>query len=222
MNLTFQVISHTQDEDHLESGTLNLDSEPLAPNADEPTNLQEEQRQEDQRQETITVTPSTTRSKATSNTKRLAQLPPQPLPKRKRKVQDPLDEALNKLQTISDECKEAEEDEFDLFCKSLACQLKKMPLERALLCQEKLQSVMTQERLHQITYTSAPHSNCSGYSAASSYPNSPTSPLYIRSAPPEQNTNSTVYSAAASYPTSPPLQEYTQSQDIISQAFSEL
>lgn len=41
--------------------------------------------------------------------------------------------------------------EFDVFCHSLAIQLKNMSLERALLCQEKLQQVMTQERLGQLS-----------------------------------------------------------------------
>lgn len=40
--------------------------------------------------------------------------------------------------------------EFDVFCHSLAIQLKRMPLERALLCQQKLQHVMTEERLEQL------------------------------------------------------------------------
>jgi len=49
--------------------------------------------------------------------------------------------AIEKLRKISDDCK-TQEDEFDLFGKSLAIQLKKMPLQRALICQQKLQQVM--------------------------------------------------------------------------------
>lgn len=58
---------------------------------------------------------------------------------------DVVQEKVQKVEEVS-----ASENEFDLFCKSLAVQLNKMPLERALLCQEKLQSIMTQERLYQI------------------------------------------------------------------------
>ncbi|XP_072934354.1 uncharacterized protein [Epargyreus clarus] len=70
---------------------------------------------------------------------------------RKRKTDIPIDMAIKELKAISKENKEQVEDEFDLFCKSLAIQLKKMPLNRALICQERLQSVMTQERLAQMT-----------------------------------------------------------------------
>ncbi|GBP12676.1 hypothetical protein EVAR_10322_1 [Eumeta japonica] len=70
---------------------------------------------------------------------------------RKRKTDIPIDMAIKELKAISKENKEQVEDEFDLFCKSLAIQLKKMPLNRALICQERLQSVMTQERLSQMT-----------------------------------------------------------------------
>ncbi|KAJ8968715.1 hypothetical protein NQ314_002170 [Rhamnusium bicolor] len=55
----------------------------------------------------------------------------------------------NKLPKLSEHTQN-DENEFDLFCKSLAIQLKKMPLHRALRCQEKLQSVMTEERLSQM------------------------------------------------------------------------
>ncbi|XP_055844762.1 uncharacterized protein LOC129911112 [Episyrphus balteatus] len=47
--------------------------------------------------------------------------------------------------------------EFDIFCQSLAIQLKKMPLQRALICQQKLQSVMTQERLFQLQPNPSSH-----------------------------------------------------------------
>ncbi|XP_055627901.1 uncharacterized protein LOC129769571 [Toxorhynchites rutilus septentrionalis] len=53
------------------------------------------------------------------------------------------------------------QNEFDVFCDSLAIQLKKMPLSRALICQEKLQQVMTQERLSQLANTSNRPSSCS-------------------------------------------------------------
>ena len=56
---------------------------------------------------------------------------------------------LKKLRKISDYCK-TQEDEFDFFGKSLAVQLKKMPLQRALICQQKLQQVMMDERMYQL------------------------------------------------------------------------
>lgn len=59
--------------------------------------------------------------------------------------------AIKELKSISKENKEQAEDEFDLFCKSLAIELKKMLLNRTLICQERLQSVMTQKRLSQMT-----------------------------------------------------------------------
>ncbi|GBP25699.1 hypothetical protein EVAR_12178_1 [Eumeta japonica] len=46
---------------------------------------------------------------------------------RKRKTDIPIDMAIKELKAISKENKEQVEDEFDLFCKSLAIQLKKMP-----------------------------------------------------------------------------------------------
>lgn len=67
-----------------------------------------------------------------------------------------VERAINKLQKISEDNRNSQqtcyqETEFDFFCKSLALQLKNMPLDRALMCQAKLQSVMTNERLSQMT-----------------------------------------------------------------------
>lgn len=75
-------------------------------------------------------------------------------------------EAIKQLKTLSDENK-YDANEFDVFCESLAIQLKKIPLKRALVCQEKLQSVMTQERLFQLTSypQSRPSTSSSSYSA---------------------------------------------------------
>lgn len=70
--------------------------------------------------------------------------------------------AINKLRKIAHEIKE-NENEFDLFCKSLAVQLKNMPLHCALVCQEKLQSVMTRERLSQIHQAHAPSTYATDY-----------------------------------------------------------
>lgn len=70
---------------------------------------------------------------------------------RKRRNDLPIDRAIKELKTLREQNKVEPEHEFDLFCKSLALQLKKMPLNRALICQGKLQSVMLQERLSQIS-----------------------------------------------------------------------
>lgn len=61
-----------------------------------------------------------------------------------------LHKTLCKLQRLSDF--RNEDDEFDLFGKSIAVQLRNMPLERALICQETLQAVMKQERLYQLNH----------------------------------------------------------------------
>jgi hypothetical protein len=53
--------------------------------------------------------------------------------------------AIEKLRKISDDCK-TQEDEFDFFGKSVAVQLKKKPLQCALICQQKLQQVMMDEK----------------------------------------------------------------------------
>jgi len=56
--------------------------------------------------------------------------------------------AIEKLRKISDYFK-TQEDEFDLSGKGLAVQLKKMPLQSALISQQKLQ-VMMDERIYQL------------------------------------------------------------------------
>ena len=53
--------------------------------------------------------------------------------------------AIEKFRKMSDDCK-TREDEFDFFGKSFAVQLIKMPLHRALICQQKPQ-VMMDERM---------------------------------------------------------------------------
>jgi hypothetical protein len=78
--------------------------------------------------------------------------------------------AIDKLRKISDDCK-TQEDEFDFFAKSLAVQLKKMPSQRALICQQNLQ-VMTEERMYQLDqgtrHTSSHLATSSSYSSISS------------------------------------------------------
>jgi len=79
--------------------------------------------------------------------------------------------AIEKSRKISDDFK-TQEDEFDFFGKSLAVQLKKMPLQRALICQQKLQQVMMDERMYQLDegtrHTSSPLATSSCYSSISS------------------------------------------------------
>ncbi|XP_055912160.1 uncharacterized protein LOC129946131 [Eupeodes corollae] len=55
------------------------------------------------------------------------------------------------LEEEDDKLNDPNINEFDYFCKSLAIQLKRMPLQRAIVCQEKLQNVMTKERLFQLS-----------------------------------------------------------------------
>lgn len=70
------------------------------------------------------------------------------------------------MKIISDDAKNNTEDEFDLFCRSLAVQLKRMPLHRALICQQKLQEVMVQERLQFIN--TSPHDSTRSSSLSNS------------------------------------------------------
>jgi hypothetical protein len=79
--------------------------------------------------------------------------------------------AIEKLKKISDNCK-TQEDEFDCFGRSLAIKLKNMPLQRALICQQKLQQVMMDERMCQLNestqHTNSPPATSSCYSSISS------------------------------------------------------
>jgi hypothetical protein len=79
--------------------------------------------------------------------------------------------AIEKLKKISDDCR-TQEDEFDCLGRSLALQLKKMPLQRALICQQKLQQVILDERKYQwnesTQHTNSPVANSSCYSSISS------------------------------------------------------
>lgn len=61
-------------------------------------------------------------------------------------------DAIKKLKEISEENKQ-DLNEFDVFCESLAIQLKKMPLDRALICQEKLQNVNVSSNYHTLSLT---------------------------------------------------------------------
>lgn len=168
-------------------------------------------------------TPST--SKGKTGTKRLRQ---QSLaPKKTRKNESTIEQAIDKLQAISAQCQEPVDDEFDLFAKSLAYQLRNMPLERALVCQEKLQSVISQERLCQIASSRPPShsSNTTAYSGAtSSYPNSPP----FQQDMPNENvppSTSVFYATLPSSDVNPqPMKQYTTmpTQNIIYEALMDL
>lgn len=67
-------------------------------------------------------------------------------------------DSTKQLKTIQTENKTSE-NEFDLFCRNLAIQLTNMPLQRALICQQKLLSVMVKERLRYISASSPSHYN---------------------------------------------------------------
>lgn len=136
-----------------------------------------------------------------------------------------IENSVMKLEKISKLCQSDDEDEFDLFCKSLAVQLKKMPLDRALICQESLQSVMRQERLYQLNSS---HQNQDQLHSNSSYTSTPAvSPLDSHNTSESvqshwsQNNDNAVASCTQLQPRI--LQDIDenstqQSQDIISQA----
>ena len=79
--------------------------------------------------------------------------------------------ALETMKNISYDCK-PQEYAFDFFGKSLAVHLKNMPLQRALICQQKLQQVMMDERMYRLDegtrHTSSPLATFSCYSSISS------------------------------------------------------
>jgi len=75
--------------------------------------------------------------------------------------------AIQKLGKSQMKTKNRQIHEFAAFCNSLAIQLKKMPRRQALICQEKLQAVMTQHRLSLLS-SENPNSPLHMYTAAPS------------------------------------------------------
>lgn len=65
------------------------------------------------------------------------------------KKRSSLDSSIINKPHNANKCKD---DEFDLFGKSVALQLRNMPLNRAVICQEKLLSVLREERLRQLNF----------------------------------------------------------------------
>lgn len=60
----------------------------------------------------------------------------------------PIEKAISKLDSIAKECVAKEDDEFETFGKHVANQMRKIPLERALILQNDIQGLLTRERLH--------------------------------------------------------------------------
>ncbi|KAF0703933.1 MADF domain-containing protein, partial [Aphis craccivora] len=60
----------------------------------------------------------------------------------------PIEKAISKLDSIAKECVVKEDDEFETFGKHVANQLRKIPLERALILQNDIQGLLTRARLH--------------------------------------------------------------------------
>lgn len=60
----------------------------------------------------------------------------------------PIEKAISKLDSIAKECVSKEDDEFETFGKHVANQMRKIPLERALILQNNIQGLLTRERLH--------------------------------------------------------------------------
>lgn len=68
---------------------------------------------------------------------------------------------VDKATQQSYKSKANEEDEFDLFGKTIALQLKKMPLDIAIYLQENIQSLINQERLKLFREHTTAYSECS-------------------------------------------------------------
>lgn len=60
----------------------------------------------------------------------------------------PIEKAISKLDSIAKECVAKENDEFEFFGKHVTNQMRKIPLEWALIFQNDNQGLMTRERLH--------------------------------------------------------------------------
>lgn len=58
-----------------------------------------------------------------------------------------INQAVKELKDLKNEINYENENEFDIFGKHVAAQLKKLPLEQALIAQDRIQSFLTQSRL---------------------------------------------------------------------------
>jgi len=82
--------------------------------------------------------PKTLKKMKTSNFKMRSKLP----------NISPIEKAISKLDSIAKECVVKEDDEFETFGKHVANQMRKIPLERALILQNDIQGLLTRVRLH--------------------------------------------------------------------------
>lgn len=92
--------------------------------------------------------------------------------------------AIDKLDKVTaHSCKHADEDEFDIFARFVAVQLRQMPLYNALLCQEHIQTVIRQQRLQllsdQSIYQASPSSTLSNDNEIENFP-SPKSSQFVQ------------------------------------------
>lgn len=84
----------------------------------------------------------------------------------------PIEKAISKLDSIAKRCVAKEDDKFETFAKHVATQMRKIPLERALILQNDIQGLLTRERLHCL-------SNAQAFSRSSTLSSTPnTLPCY--------------------------------------------
>lgn len=96
-------------------------------------------------------------------------------PSRKRKIVHDITTAIDKLdKVVQSNNKNETENEFDIFGKHVAVQLKQMPLYDAIICQEQIQTVLRQKRLELIMKQSQHTTASPMFSHSSSATPSPT------------------------------------------------
>lgn len=121
-----------------------------------------------------------------------SQFPPRRSQKRKAMTNNDdisaINNAIHKLDKLSQQNQNATGDEFDAFAQLIAIQLRQLPLLNALSCQEKIQSLIKEERMKVLLKNTASHI---ASSPSSHYPNSdcsnqevwnnsaPTSPEFV-------------------------------------------
>ena len=103
---------------------------------------------------TETANPSTTKKSKTTHVFRAPQ-------SRKRKMVNcnisTISAAIDKLDKVVQSYNNETNDEFDIFAKHVAVQLKQMPLYDAIICQEQIQTVIRQKRLELLSRQSQCH-----------------------------------------------------------------
>lgn len=86
------------------------------------------------------------------------------------------DEIIEKLDKLTHNYTDDDENEYVVFGKHVATQLNKLPVERAVVCQEKIQSILTQERLLLVSKFRAPARSASSSPVSSSLADRSASP----------------------------------------------